>query len=141
MELHPEQGQGAVRKAHHGPVLGHAVHLIVLRQGLLPDHERVIPGHVELPGQPGEEAGAVVVDPGDLAVHGAHAFLHRGPGAVAQHLVAQAHPQQGNFSAEALHGVHAQLGVPGALGAGGEDDALGLHGLDVVQGKLVRAPD
>ncbi len=116
MELHALDGELAVGEAHDLALGGLGGDLEVAREGLPAHQQRVVAGGLEAIGEPGEDALAPVADGARLPVHdpvGADDLAAEG---LADGLVAEAHPEDGQapgVAADDLHSDARVLGRPG----------------------------
>ena len=107
VELHALDGELAVGEAHDLALGGLGGDLEVGREGLPAHQQRVVAGGLEAIGEPGEDALAPVADGARLPVHdpvGADDLAAEG---LADGLVAEAHPEDGQapgVAADDLHG-------------------------------------
>ncbi|AKF85125.1 hypothetical protein MFUL124B02_09645 [Myxococcus fulvus 124B02] len=86
-----------------------------------------------------EHTLVLVLDLGGLPMHGDGSADHLRAEDLPQTLVTEAHAEQGDTSSEGADDLERDARVLGGPGAGGDDDALGLEGLDVAHGDGVVA--
>ena len=90
-------------------------------------------------GESAEDGLAVVLDRAGLAVHQVLGADDLSAESGADGLMSEADAEHGNFAGEVADDVDADAGVLRGAGAGGDDDALGMHGGDFGDGHLVIA--
>ena len=137
MELHPVQGQLAVREAHHHAV-GRARGDLELGRDRLRHHgQRVVARRRHRGGDPGEDARALMGQLAGAPVHELRSMRHRRPEVLAQRLMAQAHPEHRHL----LRGAgpdHLERAPCGARvpGAGGDQHPVHARQIHAAVGRL-----
>ena len=139
MELHAVHRRAVVAHRHHHAVLAPR---IGDQRGLrLADAERVVAGRGEGRGEALEQAGAVMADGGDLAVHRGHA-ADLLPAGQRDRLVAEAHAEQGAGGLDAGGGqLDRDSGILGAARAGRDQEAVERSGQRLARRYRVVAAD
>ncbi len=93
------------------------------------DRERVVAAGGQLVGEAGEEAAAVVLDRGGLAVHELPRRADLAAEGLGQRLVAEADAERGDAAGEAAEDLERRAGVGRAAGTGGDDEVRRLEPL------------
>ncbi len=118
VELDAVEGPGFVAEGHDFFFVGPGGDDEVIGEGAGADDEAVVAGGVEGVGESGEDAGVVVVDGGDFAVHEAPVAFDDGAEGVADALVAQADAEGGDLGAKVFEDIVADAGLDGCRGRG-----------------------
>src|SRR5437660_11270895 len=139
MKLQADHWVPHVRDRHDLPVVGGGRDGEHRRHAVAGDGERVVAGRLERVRQSGEDAAAVVLDAGRLAVHRPPRPHDGGAVGGADTLMAQAHAEDGRRSPEAAHHIRRDSGLAGRARARGDDDVRGSELLDLLVRRRVMA--
>ena len=137
VELHTPDRQFLVPQAHDFTLLRLGGDLQTVRQRLAFDNERMVARGDVGRGDVFEQVLAVVCHGGRFAVH--HAVVHDDLTAegMTDALVAETNAHDRQLAGEVLDDVVGQAGFARGARAGGDEDALGAVGLDLLDGHLV----
>src|SRR5215468_3417338 len=129
MELHALYGEAPVTEPHDLAVLRPRGDLQLGGEALFLHHEGVIACRLEILGERGEHAPAVVTDARRLAVHLLRRPRHRAPEGLADGLMAEAHAENGCEGVEASDEVEGDAAVVRGARPRRDHDALRLEAL------------
>lgn len=153
MELHPFKRQSAVTQRHDGFVAGTRFDrcggdLKLLRQALLRDDQGMVAGTGHIGRDAGEDRPAIVLHRAGFAVHQLFSTDHFAAECGSERLMAETDAENGNSASTGLLACCkvAQQGDADACilrgaGAGGDEDALGIHRRDLFGCHLIVAAD
>ena len=118
VKLDAVDGQFTVGKAHDFAFGGFGGDFEAGREGFAFDYEGVVAGGFEGTGQAGEDILAGVQDGRGFAVHEARGADDVATVNLTDALVAEAHAEDGNFSAEMLNHIATDTRIGGSAGTG-----------------------
>src|ERR1017187_9111003 len=147
VELHAFNGQMAVAQPHnYGAACairfrGTRRNGKVAGQRVLCDDQGVVTGADERGGQAGKDTLAVVLDRACLAMHQALCAHHLASKGFTDGLVAQANAENGRLAGHVSYERDQDAGFAGRTRAGREQNAVGVHRLDLFYRQFVIASD
>ena len=141
VKLNAVDWQIFVRDAHHHPVVGFRRHAQAGGHGGAIDCQGVIARSLELRRQAREHAGTVVPYDAELSVHDLGSSNDASAERLANGLVAQTHPENGNRARGFLDELETDSRAVRIAGSRREDDSCRPKGEDVARGHRVVAED
>ena len=126
MKLHAMDRQALMHHAHDQAVVGLGIDDQFARHAVALDHQRVVARGLERPVDAAEDAGALVPDVRELAVHRHRRAHHLAAEDLADGLMAEADAEQRHLARRLADQVEADAGLIGRAGAGREHDRLRL---------------